>query len=739
MSAAKRRHGDHSASLFPFLAVLLCTVGALILLLVLIVDQSQASVKQAIDDRAEKAEQLQAQVEMVRESFREDREKIQLEIEKKRMTLQSLEHQTSELTKELEQLAKTSELIDKDMSKDDSVEKVEAALTDMQKQLHEAAERLKTKLANPAKSKPVFAIIPYEGGNGTHRRPIYLECRADGILIQPEGVFIGLKDLRPPYGPGNPLDAALRAARTYYAPEGSALNTSAYPLLVVRSSGIRTYALARMAMAGWDDQFGYELIEDEMELAFPPSETKLGKELERTLATARDRQAALVMAMPGRYRQAMEELSEDKLDLGDEPGQWSESGSGTDGGNGSFGFGGGDGDGFGGGSSGGNSSQLSGGGNGASGYPRSGSVAGARGGFAFAPEGANGLGGSSSDGMAPGGLNMNGSGNLANGGARGAGSGNLGFATGGDAPTSLAGGSPDGALGAGNGNSPGNNPSGMGNSFAEGAAGSAAGNSGSFAEAAFGGNQYTRAGANAAAGGNASGDFSGGGQAGGQQASSAFSPNGQGNSSGAGRPGTFRDAMNAARSKQDGSENSQGTVAGPASETGTGGGALVSANADGFGTSGPGGVEVDPRGGTNPSIDMNMRKGDKKQNADAVAKRRGRNWAWNAGPARQTAVVRHIRVQCYEDRWVVMPDMGTKDKPQTVMLDVSLQTSAEQLAKIVTDRMDRWGYALADGYWKPILQVEVAPRSDFRYAQLVKLLDGSGLEVQRVQAGAPVK
>ncbi len=52
----------------------------------------------------------------------------------------------------------------------------------------------------------------------------------------------------------------------------------------------------------------------------------------------------------------------------------------------------------------------------------------------------------------------------------------------------------------------------MGNSFAEGAAGSAPGNSGSFAEAAFGGNQYTRAGANAAAGGNASGDFSGGGQ-----------------------------------------------------------------------------------------------------------------------------------------------------------------------------------------------------------------------------------
>ncbi len=413
MTNAKQRHGDHSASLFPFLAVLLCTVGALILMLVMIVGQSQASVKQAIDDRAEKAEELRAQVELVRESFRGDREKIQLEIESKRMALQSLEKQTSDLSKELEQLKKTSELIDKDLTADDSVEKVDEALSDMQKQLEEAAERLKTKLSKPTNTKPVFAIIPYEGGNGTHRRPIYLECRADGILIQPEGIFIGIKDLRPPYGPGNPLDAALRTARNYYAPNSESLNTSAYPLLVVRSSGIRTYALARMAMAGWDDQFGYELIEDDMELAYPQSESRLAKELERTLSTARDRQAALVLAMPGRYRQAMEELSEDKLDFGDEPGQWSESSGGYAGAEGEAGFG------FGAGAGGSGSLADS-----RSGSSRGGGIAGGRGGFAFAPEGADGLGsgdggsGAAGSGMYPGGA----------GSSRG-GSGMLGFAT----------------------------------------------------------------------------------------------------------------------------------------------------------------------------------------------------------------------------------------------------------------------------------------------------------------------
>lgn len=719
---SQRRHGDHANSLFPFLAVLLCTVGALILLLVMIVNQSQASVKQAIDDRTEKAEELRAHVEAVRESFREDREKVQLEIEKKRNTLQSLEQQTVELSKELEQLAKTSELIDKDLSSDDSVEKVDAALSEMQKQLQEAAERLKTKLDNPAKGKPVFAIIPYEGGNGTHRRPIYLECRADGILIQPEGVFIGLKDLRPPYGPGNPLDAALRSARSYYAPEASGLNTAAYPLLVVRSSGIRSYALARMAMAGWDDQFGYELIEDDMDLAFPPSEGKLGKELERTLATARERQAALVVAMPGRYRQAMDELSEDKLDVGDD-GQWSEAGDAGSSGQGGAGYG------------------FGGSGDGSSGAGGMG-VAGRRGGFAFAPDGA----GSGMPGGAKNGAGMDGSKGMPASGTQGnmpggnRGSGVYGFATGGDAPSEAAGQTGFGQPGS-SGMFAGSNPA---SNQAVGQLAGQAGGTGSFAESAFNGNQYTRAGAEGTSGGTNGYGQIGSGEAGGQQDNGSFNPpnRGDGNNTGKGRPGNFRDAMNAARNKKDGTETDQGTAASSGIDTSTSDSSMA-ANGSSSGSNAPS-VDGDFNSGSlslNPTMNMNMnsKKADKKQNADAVAKRKGRNWAWTAGPSRQTAVVRHIRVQCYEDRWVVMPDVGTKDKPQTVMLDVSLQTSAEQLAKVVADRMDRWGYALSDGYWKPILQVEVAPRSDYRFTQLTRLLDGSGLEVQRVQAGPPAK
>ena len=99
-------------------------------------------------------------------------------------------------------------------------------------------------------------------------------------------------------------------------------------------------------------------------------------------------------------------------------------------------------------------------------------------------------------------------------------------------------------------------------------------------------------------------------------------------------------------------------------------------------------------------------------------------------PGANTAIVRTIRIACYQDRWVVLPEQAGKDKPQTVMLDVALQSSAEELAKIIADRVDRWGFALSGGYWKPVLEVEVADGGQVRFDQLRRLLDGSGLDIQ---------
>ena len=108
-----------------------------------------------------------------------------------------------------------------------------------------------------------------------------------------------MRDLLPPHGPGNPLDAALRTIRSEFAPSNHALTSTAYPLLLVRPSGIKSYSLARQAMTGWDDQFGYELLEEELDLTFPQSTPGLERKIQAALVQARQRQAALAMAIYG--------------------------------------------------------------------------------------------------------------------------------------------------------------------------------------------------------------------------------------------------------------------------------------------------------------------------------------------------------------------------------------------------------------------------------------------------------
>ncbi|MGN6543590.1 MAG: hypothetical protein ACTHK7_00960, partial [Aureliella sp.] len=301
--------------------------------------------------------------------------------------------------------------------------------------------------------------------------------------------------------------------------------------------------------------------------------------------------------------------------------------------------------------------------------------------------------------------------------AGGGGSGLQGFATGGNAP---GGNGPDSNGGLSGGQRPAGDPGQMG--------GTSGGGANSFAEGAFSGNRYTSAGSGA--GGSSAAASSG--EAGGQM---ALGGQGDAQANSSNRAGTFRDAMNAARAKKLGSADSQDSQpAAGGKDGGTGGSQTVSPRSEGFASvsgSDASQAEAQPQVGLETKL-----SGRKQEHAEAVAKRKGRNWAWSAGPPRDTAIVRAIRVACYEDRWVVLAEPAAGEKAHTVMLDVSLQTSAEELAKVIADRVDRWGFALAGGYWKPVLIVEVAQGGQRRFEQLKRLLDGSGLEIQ---AGGPAK
>ena len=302
-------------SLFPFLAVLLCTMGALIVLLVILVQQARVSASQVSARRAPaRGEELGATQEDLHQEYQtcvwrqevleRQRGELTRRLADRRLQLSHLEDHIRRLQaewKQLQQQASQLESVGAAQSVDVAAATSEAAqLQDAIRVAQEEYEQAKQRLAQRPRS---FAVIPYDGPNSTRRRPIYIECTEAGIVIQPEGLVLKAEDFQGPLGPGNPLDAALRTIREHLARTGqTGAGGEPYPLLLVRPDGTVAYNVARAAMKSWEDEFGYELIEDGVELKFPPPDAALREELARTVRDARQRQSMLAAAMPSQFR-----------------------------------------------------------------------------------------------------------------------------------------------------------------------------------------------------------------------------------------------------------------------------------------------------------------------------------------------------------------------------------------------------------------------------------------------------
>nr|NIP87181.1 hypothetical protein [Planctomycetales bacterium] len=136
---------------------------------------------------------------------------------------------------------------------------------------------------------PSYAVVPYEGQHGTRRRPIYLDCREDAIVLQPEGITLTEHDFRAPLGPDNPLASVLRVSSEYLNTSQGGEQGRPYPLLLVRPAGIRAYYAARAALKSWDAEFGYELIGDDWEIEYPAADPQLAQVASQELILARKR------------------------------------------------------------------------------------------------------------------------------------------------------------------------------------------------------------------------------------------------------------------------------------------------------------------------------------------------------------------------------------------------------------------------------------------------------------------
>ena len=292
MNRSRIREGT-AISLFPFLAVLLCTMGALLVLLVLFgYSAGQQDQAAAAAEAEAAAAELRLAIENLRwrrDQLAEMRAKTSGDLESLRLQLAGVEDNSRELADELKQLEKLGQKL---LAADDSAAPDEAKLAELEAALAAAQKRLAEAREDRNAKPPAYAVVPYEGSGGTRRRPLFIECSLDGVFLQPEGIRLNPSDFEGPPGPGNPLASALRAAREYLAGQAVSRDDPAlrpYPLLLVRPSGVMAYYAAREAIASWGSDFGYQLIDEDWRMAFPKKDLALQDVEMQAINEARER------------------------------------------------------------------------------------------------------------------------------------------------------------------------------------------------------------------------------------------------------------------------------------------------------------------------------------------------------------------------------------------------------------------------------------------------------------------
>ena len=305
-SRQKRNRQQYAVSLFPFLAVLVCTLGVLIVMLVMAVQQADVEGRQEQDEVAAKQQQLLQQAQDRRElaefesaSILSVREDLTTRLRDAKGDRSYLEQQIKNIDRQakdlLAEIAGLNSLIGENSSKIND--------PDLQAFADRELDRLRSDVAAAKESleqlredksfetKPEYAIIPFTGSGGTRRQPIFVECVSDGLVLQPYNIKLNREDFGKPLLIGNMLDSALLTIREYWEKHGlSGPDSKPYPLLVVRPDGADSYGLARRAMKSWDDEFGYELVGSDVNLRFGQPDLKLKTEIEAAIELAKRRQ-----------------------------------------------------------------------------------------------------------------------------------------------------------------------------------------------------------------------------------------------------------------------------------------------------------------------------------------------------------------------------------------------------------------------------------------------------------------
>ncbi|WP_397569493.1 hypothetical protein [Schlesneria sp. T3-172] len=321
---SRRSKETLSVQLFPFLAVLVCTMGALIFLLLVTTREirqrvvafaayqeesrkrpSQPAVVEeppatevplpipeeviepvtpavnryelALAERERELEQLKAEWRLRVSELESDLERRRNEVAQRKSrldgTLENAALLEAEIKKLEEQLGELAGEAAAFMLSTDEAERVtlEQQIADLKKQIRAA------QVADATDESDRFQVVPFDPQTGTSRRPIFIECCAAGIRFLPEDILITAQDMEGFTTRANPLAAGTGALVNYWSVWNSKQKNprsepEPYILLLVRPDGIYSYYVAMRMLEPIRTSHGYELIDQTTALKLPPVE-----------------------------------------------------------------------------------------------------------------------------------------------------------------------------------------------------------------------------------------------------------------------------------------------------------------------------------------------------------------------------------------------------------------------------------------------------------------------------------
>jgi len=303
-----------AVSTFPFLAVLLCAMGSLILIL-LVMDRKahQAALARARREAARLVEEsahnetarraeLEQKQRQARDAWEQKRDALHANLSREQIELQmqmrKVRDQLSQIAARLRYEQDTSTELRHKVQNERERLKTEQDLLDtlrttaeqtgeqskesnktlqrMTADLLQMEQALKDLKAARQREQHTFSVVPYHGRRGESRRPIYVECTADDVIFHPERRVMPVTSRefllghdRPANTPDDVRAEVERRIARQRAKMADASNATPYLLLLVRPDGIGTYCHLQAVLKDMTLDFGYEFIDADWVLDFP--------------------------------------------------------------------------------------------------------------------------------------------------------------------------------------------------------------------------------------------------------------------------------------------------------------------------------------------------------------------------------------------------------------------------------------------------------------------------------------